>query len=349
MRHLSCSSRARLGALAVLAMLTLPAGSPTPAHAQAVIEGDASAPGKPMSDRLYGIFFEDINHAADGGLYAELVQNRSFEFNSTDNGSYNGLTAWSRVDRGGAAGTLAVASADPLNAKNLNYLRLTTRRPPPGRRTASRSATAASTPASTSRPASATTSPSGPRRDGTADLPVRVAVEDAAGATEYAAAAVDAHGRRLEEVHGRADRERHDDRRAPGRDRGRRCRRHPVDLDMVSLFPQDTFKGRENGHAQGPRAEDRRPAARVHALPRRLHRQQPGQRYEPFPDARARLPLEGHHRPGRGAPHQRELLGLQPELRPGLLRVLPVRRGPRRGAAAGRPGRHQRLRRDNRA
>ncbi|MCO7127894.1 hypothetical protein NIE88_19300 [Sporolactobacillus shoreicorticis] len=29
---------------------------------------------------LYGIFFEDLNHAADGGLYAEMVQNRSFEF-----------------------------------------------------------------------------------------------------------------------------------------------------------------------------------------------------------------------------------------------------------------------------
>ena len=31
-------------------------------------------------DDLFGIFFEDLNHAADGGLYAELVQNRSFEF-----------------------------------------------------------------------------------------------------------------------------------------------------------------------------------------------------------------------------------------------------------------------------
>lgn len=29
---------------------------------------------------LFGIFFEDLNHAADGGLYAELIRNRSFEF-----------------------------------------------------------------------------------------------------------------------------------------------------------------------------------------------------------------------------------------------------------------------------
>ena len=38
---------------------------------------------------LFGIFFEDINHAADGGLYAELVQNRSFEFAPIDNKEYS--------------------------------------------------------------------------------------------------------------------------------------------------------------------------------------------------------------------------------------------------------------------
>ena len=39
---------------------------------------------------MFGIFYEDINYAADGGLYAELVRNRSFEFNSTDNGCFTG-------------------------------------------------------------------------------------------------------------------------------------------------------------------------------------------------------------------------------------------------------------------
>lgn len=43
---------------------------------------------------LYGVFFEDINHAADGGLYAELVRNRSFEFNTIDKDGYHALTAW---------------------------------------------------------------------------------------------------------------------------------------------------------------------------------------------------------------------------------------------------------------
>ena len=36
--------------------------------------------GAPVQPTMYGIFFEDINYAADGGLYAEMVKNRSFEF-----------------------------------------------------------------------------------------------------------------------------------------------------------------------------------------------------------------------------------------------------------------------------
>lgn len=43
---------------------------------------------------LFGLFFEDLNHAADGGLYAELLQNRDFEFDPIDNPSYHALTAW---------------------------------------------------------------------------------------------------------------------------------------------------------------------------------------------------------------------------------------------------------------
>ena len=35
-------------------------------------------PGAPVQPTMYGIFFEDINFGADGGLYAELVENRSF-------------------------------------------------------------------------------------------------------------------------------------------------------------------------------------------------------------------------------------------------------------------------------
>ncbi len=37
-------------------------------------------PGAPIQPTMYGLFFEDINYAADGGLYAEMIKNRSFEF-----------------------------------------------------------------------------------------------------------------------------------------------------------------------------------------------------------------------------------------------------------------------------
>ena len=49
------------------------------ASAQISIPIDATQKGTPMSQMLYGIFYEDINHAADGGIYAELIRNRSFE------------------------------------------------------------------------------------------------------------------------------------------------------------------------------------------------------------------------------------------------------------------------------
>ena len=51
----------------------------TAAHAQVVIDIDAQQRGPRISPTHYGIFFEDINHAADGGIYAELIRNRSFE------------------------------------------------------------------------------------------------------------------------------------------------------------------------------------------------------------------------------------------------------------------------------
>ena len=51
----------------------------------------APAGGKLISDELIGIFFEDISSAADGGLYAELVQNGSFEFNPTEKDGWRPL------------------------------------------------------------------------------------------------------------------------------------------------------------------------------------------------------------------------------------------------------------------
>ena len=52
---------------------------PATIQAQVTIDIDAQQRGPKVSPMLYGIFYEDINHAADGGIYAELIRNRSFE------------------------------------------------------------------------------------------------------------------------------------------------------------------------------------------------------------------------------------------------------------------------------
>ncbi len=64
----------------ILLLSALLAGAAS-VSAQVTVNVDASQPGPKVSPMLYGIFYEDINHAADGGLYAELVRNRSFEDN----------------------------------------------------------------------------------------------------------------------------------------------------------------------------------------------------------------------------------------------------------------------------
>ena len=92
---------------------------------KAVVKIHGSQPGKDISPDLFGIFFEDINYAADGGLYAELVQNRSFEYSAADNRDWNSLTSWSLVTRGDGKGKIAVESAEPLNANNPHYAVLT--------------------------------------------------------------------------------------------------------------------------------------------------------------------------------------------------------------------------------
>jgi hypothetical protein len=80
---------------------------------------DPKTPGARIDDTMYGVFFEDINRAADGGLYAELVQNRSFEYSTADNRSYTPLTSWVTT------GTAKTADDDGrLNARNRTYLAL---------------------------------------------------------------------------------------------------------------------------------------------------------------------------------------------------------------------------------
>ncbi|UIX29204.1 alpha-L-arabinofuranosidase C-terminal domain-containing protein [Streptomyces sp. GQFP] len=77
--------------------------------------------GKPIGRDLFGAFFEDLNYAADGGLYAELVQNRSFEYSPEDAAGWHALTAWELVELRGGQGSVGVATTDPLHPANPHY------------------------------------------------------------------------------------------------------------------------------------------------------------------------------------------------------------------------------------
>ena len=75
---------------------------------------------KQISPDLFGVFFEDINYAADGGLYAELVQNRDFEY--TNEGAkrhkdWGPTYAW----RTEGEATLAIDTAAPIHKNNAHY------------------------------------------------------------------------------------------------------------------------------------------------------------------------------------------------------------------------------------
>lgn len=77
---------------------------------------------KPISTDLIGIFFEDINYAADGGLYAELVQNRSFNYQPTARLNWNAFTAWELVTRGGGRGSVDIDESLPIHPNNPRYV-----------------------------------------------------------------------------------------------------------------------------------------------------------------------------------------------------------------------------------
>ncbi|UKK50901.1 alpha-N-arabinofuranosidase [Prevotella sp. E13-17] len=70
---------------------------------------------KVISDKLIGIFFEDISYAADGGLYAELIQNRDFEYSGKDRRGWHATTAWH------ASEPIRIATTYPLTPQNPHY------------------------------------------------------------------------------------------------------------------------------------------------------------------------------------------------------------------------------------
>lgn len=82
---------------------------------------DRERRGKALGD-LFGIFFEDLNHAADGGLYAEMVQNRSFAYAPVDRPEYHALWAWEKLERGGSQVEYHTQFHDTRHPNNPNYM-----------------------------------------------------------------------------------------------------------------------------------------------------------------------------------------------------------------------------------
>ena len=93
-----------------LSTLLLLAASLTAGAQTHVLDVNTKKLGAPVQPTMYGIFFEDINYAADGGLYAEMVKNRSFEFP-------NAFTGWD------ISGKVTLKNDGPFD-KNPHYVRL---------------------------------------------------------------------------------------------------------------------------------------------------------------------------------------------------------------------------------
>lgn len=77
-----------------------------------------------ISDKLIGIFFEDISYAADGGLYAELIQNRDFEYDYSENHKkgWGSSYSWNLSDAAGNRLKMNFSTDNPLHENNPHYL-----------------------------------------------------------------------------------------------------------------------------------------------------------------------------------------------------------------------------------
>src|SRR3954465_12405480 len=101
--------------LTVLAATVATATGPRAAAAPAPPLPGVDHPGASIAKTMVGVFFEDINFAADGGLYPERVKNRSFEFPDA-------LMGWKPAVPGG--GPFTVRTDTPVSRNNGHYLRL---------------------------------------------------------------------------------------------------------------------------------------------------------------------------------------------------------------------------------
>jgi alpha-L-arabinofuranosidase len=87
--------------------------------AQKKITVFADKPVTAVPSTMWGVFFEDINFAADGGLYAELIKNRSFEFPMP-------LMGWKESRSAYQKGRVLIINNSNENANNTRFARVTT-------------------------------------------------------------------------------------------------------------------------------------------------------------------------------------------------------------------------------
>lgn len=87
------------------------------AQKQQALRIDLTAKGAPVSPTMWGVFFEDINLGADGGIYAELIKNRSFEF-------YQPLMGWKTLGNARKEGSFLVINRGLAAEKNPRFLRV---------------------------------------------------------------------------------------------------------------------------------------------------------------------------------------------------------------------------------
>lgn len=212
------------------------------ARPEVVVDVHVDKPTVRLNPLLYGLSLEDINYAADGGLYAELVQNRSFEYYPVEGTDKAGsrltpLFAWEKVEREGGAVDLQVASESPLNEKNTKYLKMSIlREGVAGVRNTGFGGMSLKEGAKYNFSTYA-------RRAKDVDRPLQVALENADG-TIIGAGSIPALGREWEKYELTLTAS---ETTSNGRLALTTGGTGDVMLDMVSLFPQDTFKGRKNG------------------------------------------------------------------------------------------------------
>ena len=105
-----------LKAIALLVLLTSCSQKVVQSQSSAHrFEVDASKSTAKIQPTMYGIFFEDINFAADGGLYAEMVKNRGFEFTFPKMGWLQPKSDRFSLNKEGGMGSVVKTQGDPAN------------------------------------------------------------------------------------------------------------------------------------------------------------------------------------------------------------------------------------------